>query len=143
MLPKPERFSGGFELCVAPDPMAKLPNAPMGEKPAAWAVGQAAELDPPALAVVLRFTLPKGRASVLRDLSLSRSSGPEPEPVSLISVRRLSRAGGGVVVLFSSLAKREPMAGDVGNGYASLVSRRRFPGRADVGEDRPYPPGLF
>jgi hypothetical protein len=25
-----------------------------------------------------------------------------------------------------------------GNGYASLVSRRRVPGRAVVGDDRPY-----
>jgi hypothetical protein len=40
-------------------------------------------------------------------------------------------------VLDSSRAKRE-VAGDWGNGYASLVSRRRPPGRALVGDDRPY-----
>lgn len=38
----------------------------------------------------------------------------------------------------SSRANRD-VAGDCGKGYASLVSRRRAPpGRALVGEDRPY-----
>jgi hypothetical protein len=42
-----------------------------------------------------------------------------------------------VTALPSSRANRE-VAGDEGNGYASLVSRRRAPGRAVVGEERPY-----
>lgn len=37
----------------------------------------------------------------------------------------------------SSRAKRE-VAGDEGKGYASPVSRRRLPGRAVVGDERPY-----
>lgn len=40
-------------------------------------------------------------------------------------------------MLDSSRANRE-VAGDAGNGYASLVSRRRLPGRVVVGDDRPY-----
>lgn len=45
--------------------------------------------------------------------------------------------GGGVTVLDSSRANRD-VAGDAGKGYASPVSRRRLPGRAVVGDDRPY-----
>ena len=40
-------------------------------------------------------------------------------------------------MLDSSRANRE-VAGDDGNGYASPVSRRRAPGRAVVGDDKPY-----
>jgi hypothetical protein len=60
-----------------------------------------------------------------------------------MSVRRLSKAGGGVAVLDSSRLKREFALGDGGKGYASLVSRRALRGRAEVGEVKPYPPGLF
>jgi hypothetical protein len=42
-----------------------------------------------------------------------------------------------VTALVSSRAKRD-VAGDGGKGYASLVSRRRGPGRVAVGDDRPY-----
>ena len=59
------------------------------------------------------------------------------------SVRRRTRAGGGVAALDSSLANLDA-EGDAspleGNGKASAVSRRRVPGRALVGEDKPYGP---
>lgn len=146
MLPKPGRFSVGVDACAVLDPIAKLPKAPIGENAPPWVLeGQGDGLVPPMLAVVLRLSPPKGADSAARDLSLSRSSLPGPSVGSFKSVRRLSRAGGGVVVFGSSLEKRETVLGDVievGKGYASLVSRRRFPGRVDVGEERPKA-GLF
>jgi hypothetical protein len=113
----------------------------MGEKPAPWVAGHAEDPGAPTFAVALRFSPAKGGVSVVRDLSLSRSSVARLEPESLTSVRRRSKAGGGVVVLGSSLEKRETVAGEAtevdGNGYASLVSRRRLLGRVLVGEDSP------
>lgn len=127
-------------------PIAKLPKEPIGEKPAPELDGHG-DPDPAKLAVVLRLSPPKGGVSVDFVFSLSRSSEPGPDAGSFRSVRRLSNAGGGVVVLDSSREKRDVVAGDTkeatGNGYASLVSRRRLPGRAEVGEVMPYGPGLL
>jgi hypothetical protein len=130
MLPSP----GFLSDCGLP----KLPKAPIGAKPAAGgaAHGNAA---PPGLkgAVVVRFKVPKGPVFSAGPLSLSRSSPAAPDTGSLKSVRRRIKEGGGVTAPVSSRANREA-AGDAGNGYASPVSRRRLPGRAVVGEDKPY-----
>jgi hypothetical protein len=94
----------------------------------------------PAVADLLRP--PVGAAS---SFSLSRSS-TSSEIDSFCSVRRLNNAAGGVAAAPSPLENREVLgeANDVsGNGYASLVSRRRFPGRVCVGDVSPYGPGLF
>lgn len=128
--------------------MAKLPNAPIGEKPALCGVADHGEEGPvvPVLkgAVVVRFKPPKGPGFSIvpsRALSLSRSSAPDPTVDSLKSVLRLTNAGGGVTVLDSSREYREVPAGEAivleGKGYASLVSRRRPLGRALVGEAKP------
>lgn len=61
-------------------------------------------------------------------------------------MRRLNSAAGGVAATPSPLENREVLgeARDVsGNGYASLVSRRRLPGRDCVGDVSPNRPGLF
>lgn len=64
------------------------------------------------------------------------------------SVLLLSSDGGGSVVFESSRKKRLPpvLVGDdkgLLNGSESLVSRRRLPGRDDVGDDTPKALELF
>jgi hypothetical protein len=91
-------------------------------------------------AVVVRFRAPKVLVFSVAGLSLSRSSTLLPLTVSLKSVLRRVKAGGGVTVLGSSLVNLE-VAGDgtpVNGKYASPVSRRRLPGRFVVGDDTPY-----
>ncbi len=135
-LPNPDFFSD----CGC----AKLPNAPIGGNapPCPAAHGEAALLGPNG-AVVVRLRLPKGPVFSAPPLSFSYSSPAPPAPCSLKSVRRRTRAGGGVTALVSSRANRDA-EGDAsefeGSGKASLVSRRRVPGRTLVGDARPHEP---
>jgi hypothetical protein len=123
---------------------AKLPKAPIGAKAvdgelALHGDGEAGAAEPKG-AVVLRLSDPKGLAVSVVPFSLSRSSDAPLGAVSLKSVRRRTRDGGGETALDSSREKRE-VAGEArlfdGKGYASLVSRRRTPGRLAVGDDSP------
>ena len=109
MLPSPARFSPAAGFGPAVPPSAKLPNDPIGEKPPPCEVDQEeAEVFAPAakLPVALLFNPPKGGPDS-QDLSLSFSSGVEPDSCSLKSVLRRRRAGGGVAAFNSSLEKRE------------------------------------
>ena len=117
----------------------------MGENPGPWADDQFEVPAPvPNDAVVERFKVEKGLTFSADPFSLSRSSAP-PWFWSLKSVRRRV-SDGGTTGLDSSREKREA-DGEAsecaldGKGKASPVSRRRFPGRALVGDERPYAPG--
>ena len=132
-LPNP----GFFSVCGA----VKLPKAPIGVKPPPCAAAHPdAALPELKFPVAVRFRDPSGPAFSAEPLSLSRSSVEPPGACSLKSVRRRTNAGGGVTALDSSRANLDA-DGDAkpldGNGKASLVSRRRGPGRALVGEDIP------
>lgn len=115
----------------------------MGENAEAPELPQAVVPDAPRPPVADLLRPAEGADSLL---SLSRSS-PLPDNESFCSVRRLSKDAGGLATLLSSRGNREFAPGDAreefGNGYDSLVSRRRLPGRADVGEESPNAPGLF
>lgn len=152
-LPNPGLFSDGIG-CVGLDPIAKLPNAPIGEKPALCGVADHGEEGPviPTLngAVVVRLRLPKDpifSEAPSRVFSFSRSSAEDAVAESFKSVLRRTSAGGGVTVLGSSRENLEAADGEAveleGNGNPSPVSRRRLLGRALVGEARPYGPEGF
>lgn len=121
--------------------MAKLPNEPIGEKAEEPDAPHVEGLDTPRPVVTDLFSPADGAFS----FSLSRSSASS-EIDSFCSVRLLNRAAGGVAALVSSLENLEALGEArfvLGNGYASLVSRRRLPGRAWVGDESPNAPGLF
>jgi hypothetical protein len=131
--PKVERFS--LVGWVDVDPSAKLPNAPIGEKPALPGVDHVEPrgLAPGAPPVVLLFSPPKGVDDSA--FSLSRSSAEVlVAPTSFASVRRRSRAVGGVAAPGSSLKRDEPAGDEDGNGNAVSFSRRLLPDLVEVGE---------
>lgn len=109
MLPSAGRFSPAAEFCPVEPPSAKLPNDPIGEKLLPCEVdqeGPGAFAPATKLPVALLFNPPKGGADS-PGLSLSFSSGVEPDSSSLMSVLRRRRAGGGVAAFDSSLEKRD------------------------------------
>ncbi len=142
--------SPGVEDCPKDPPREKFPKAPIGGKPAlCGAVDHGEEgAFAPGLkgAVVLRLNAPNAD-EVSTDLpaaplSLPFSSWWASWLLSRKSVLLLNNDGGGSVVLKSSRKKRLPPAlvGDakgLPDWMESLVSRRRLPGRDDVGDETP------
>lgn len=145
-----------MEDCPKDPPSEKLPKAPIGGNPALCGAVDHGEDGPfaPGLkgAVVLRLNAPNG-VEVSTDLptaplSLAFSSWWASWLLSAKSVLLLNKDGGGSVVFESSRKKRLPPAlvGDakgLPDCMESLVSRRRLPGRDDVGDETPKAVELF